>query len=196
MLPRCVCGNNVGLSAGEMSENPPEGGAIADDPAATRERGVEGSKGTVGILARLIRFLEAKEEEEDMEVEVDGVEEVVDMEGAGATFLLAFDLDPPDDDEVLLLLLLLLPLMIGDAVGVASDPEPEPMFIKEAGVTGAKVDGEFEVEDGATGRGVNVGAMTMPPGELDAIAVDLGARSAGEEEDPEGAMTASHETLA
>lgn len=192
MLPRCVCGNSVGLSAGEMSENPPEGGAIADDPAATRGRGVEGSKGTVGILARLVRLLE----EEDVEVEVAGVEEAECVEGAGATFLLVFDLDPPDDDEMLLLLLLLLPLMIGEAVGVASDPEPEPMFIREAGVTGAKVDEEFEVEDGATGRGVNVGAMTMPPGELGAIVVVFGARSAGEEEDPEGAMTASHEILA
>lgn len=191
MLPRCVCGNSVGLSAGEMSENPPVGGAIADDPAATRGRGVEGSKGTVGILARLVRLLE----EEDVEVEVDGVEEVEGVEGAGATFLFVFDLDPPDDDEVLLVLIL-LPLMIGEAVGVASDPEPEPMFIREAGVTGAKVDEEFEAADGATGRGVDVGAMTMPPGELGAIAVVFGARSAGEEEDPEGAMTASHETLA
>lgn len=161
-----------------MSENPPDGGAIGveDDPA-TSWRGVEGSKGTVAILARLVRFLEE-------DVDVDGVE-VEDVEGARAFLLVCLDLDPPVD-------MVLLPLIVGEAVGVASDPEPEPMFIKEAGVTGAKVEDEVE---GATGRGVKVGAMTMPPGELGAIAVILGARSGTEVDSPEG-VTASHETLA
>lgn len=162
-----------------MSENPPDGGAIGveDDPAING-RGVEGSKGTVAILARLVRLLED-------DVDVDGVD--VEDEGARAFLLVCLDLDPPDDE-------VLLPLIVGEAVGVASDPEPEPMFIKEAGVTGAKVEEEIDGA-GATGRGVNVGAITMPPGELGAIIVVLGARSGTEVDDPER-LTASHETLA